>query len=208
MKRTPSLIPFVHRGLWSLLLLGSSCPHLLAAATGSLSGTLKDPSGALVAGDEVTLVNAALKFEYRTVTNGQGFYSFPTLPVGHYDLTIEATGFKTQKRSNLMVDTDAALKLDAILVLGERSEQVSVEANGAALEAQVDTVATHLGELVTGSQMTGLPLNGRSYTDLLPIQPGVAPASTLLPNSVIMAGVTGGLSPSGDLNPGNLSIDG
>jgi hypothetical protein len=56
--------------------------------------------------------------------------------------------------------------------------------------------------------MTALPLNGRSYTDLLPIQPGVSPVSTLLPNSVIMAGVTGGLSPSGDLNPGNLSIDG
>ncbi len=72
----------------------------------------------------------------------------------------------------------------------------------------MDTVATHLGELVTGSQMTALPLNGRSYTDLLPIQPGVTPVSTLLPNSVIMAGVTGGLSPSGDLNPGNLSIDG
>ncbi len=51
-------------------------------------------------------------------------------------------------------------------------------------------------------------MNGRSYTDLLPIQPGVIPVTTLLPNSVIMAGVTGGLSPSGDLNPGNLSIDG
>ena len=72
----------------------------------------------------------------------------------------------------------------------------------------MDTVATHLGELVTATQMTALPLNGRSYTDLLPIQPGVTPVTTLQPNSVIMAGVTGGLSPSGDLNPGNLSIDG
>jgi hypothetical protein len=51
-------------------------------------------------------------------------------------------------------------------------------------------------------------LNGRSFTDLLPIQPGIIPTTALLPNSVIMAGVTGGLSPSGDLNPGNLSIDG
>ncbi|MFY9743842.1 MAG: TonB-dependent receptor, partial [Candidatus Sulfotelmatobacter sp.] len=85
---------------------------------------------------------------------------------------------------------------------------VTVEGSSTALQLQVDTVATHLGEVVTGSQMTALPLNGRSYTDLLPIQPGVAPVSTLLPNSVIMAGVTGGLSPSGDLNPGNLSIDG
>ena len=79
-------------------------------------------------------------------------------------------------------------------------------ADAANVEAQVDTVATHLGEVVTGAQMTALPLNGRSYTDLLPIQPGVTPVSTLLPNSVIMAGVTGGLSPSGDLNPGK-SVD-
>ena len=75
-------------------------------------------------------------------------------------------------------------------------------------ERQVDTVATHLGEVISGSQMTALPLNGRSYTDLLAIQPGVAPISTLLPSSVIMAGVTGGIDPSGDANPGNLSING
>ena len=72
----------------------------------------------------------------------------------------------------------------------------------------METAATHLGEVVSGVQMTALPLNGRSYTDLLAIQPGVAPISTLLPSSVIMAGVTGSLDPSGDLNPGNLSING
>jgi hypothetical protein len=181
---------------------------LRAAANGSLSGTLKDQSGAVVSGATITLVNTALKSEYKAISNSQGFYSFPALPVGHYDLTIEAAGFKTQKKTNLIVDTDSALKLDAILAVGQHSEEITVAANEVAVEAQVDTVATHLGELVTGSQMTALPLNGRSYTDLLPIQPGVAPVSTLLPNSVIMAGVTGGLSPSGDLNPGNLSIDG
>jgi hypothetical protein len=73
---------------------------------------------------------------------------------------------------------------------------------------EVDTIATHLGEVISSSQMTALPLNGRSYTDLLAIQPGVAPISTLLPSSVIMAGVTGSLDPSGDLDPGNLSING
>jgi hypothetical protein len=179
---------------------------LRAAANGSLSGTLTDPSGAVVQGATISLVNAALGSEYKAISNGEGSYSFPTLPVGRYDLTIEAQGFKTQKKTNLTVDTDAALKLDTVLSVGEQSETVTVVAEAA--EAQVETVATHLGELVTGSQMTALPLNGRSYTDLLPIQPGVTPVSTLLPNSVIMAGVTGGLSPSGDLNSGNLSIDG
>jgi hypothetical protein len=188
-----------------VVLVGSSVA-LWAAANGSLSGTLLDPSGAVVPGAKITLVNTALKSEYKAVSNGRGFYSFPTLPVGHYDLAIEGAGFKTQRKTNLTINTDAALRLDMVLAVGQQSETVSVVA--AAAEAQVDTVATQLGELVTGSQMTALPLNGRSYTDLLSIQPGVAPVSTLLPNSVIMAGVTGGLSPSGDLNPGNLSIDG
>jgi hypothetical protein len=195
-------------GFCSLFLLAVSSITLFAAANGSVSGTVKDPSGAVIVGAKVTLVNAALKSEYTALTNEQGVYSFPALPVGHYNVTIEASGFKTQKRSNLIINIDAAAKLDTVLTIGDRSEQVTVEADSAAVEAQVDTVATHLGELVTGSQMTALPLNGRSFTDLLPIQPGVAPVSTLLPTSVIMAGVTGGLSPSGDLNPGNLSIDG
>jgi hypothetical protein len=198
-----------------LLVLASTVAILLcspvaltAAANGTVSGTLKDPSGAVVADATITLVNTAIKSEYKALSNGQGFYSFPTLPVGHYDLTIEAPGFKTETKKNLSVDTDAALQVDASLALAQRVDTVSVEAAGGATETQVDTVVTHLGDLVTAPQMTALPLNGRSYTDLLPIQPGVTPVSTLLPNSVIMAGVTGGLSPSGDLNPGNLSIDG
>jgi len=203
-SRIAKLSPLI--SAWCIAALVCSSVSLWAAANGSFSGTLVDPSGAVVPGAKVTVVNTALKSEYKAISNGRGFYSFPTLPVGHYDLAIEATGFKTQKKTNLTIDTDAALRLDMMLAVGQQSETVSVVAAGA--EAQVDAAATHLGELVTGSQMTALPLNGRSYTDLLPIQPGVAPVSTLLPNSVIMAGVTGGLSPSGDLNPGNLSIDG
>jgi Carboxypeptidase regulatory-like domain len=190
------------------MILLCSNVSLWGAATGRLSGTIKDPSGAVLPGATITLVNTALNSEFKTVSDGQGFYAFPALPSGHYDLTIEAARFKTQRKTNLTVDTDATLTVDAALQLGQRSETVTITATPATTEAQVDTVATHLGELVTGSQMTALPLNGRSYTDLLPIQPGVVPVTTLLPNSVIMAGVTGTLAPSGDLNPGNLSIDG
>jgi len=179
-----------------------------AAANGSLSGTIRDPSGAVVPGASVTLVNSALKTQYKTTTDAQGFYSFPTLPVGTYDLTVQSTGFKTQQKTGLAIDTDSALTVDISLQMGEGSQTVTVAANAATTEAQVDTVSTHLGELVTGQQMRALPLNGRSYTDLLPIQPGVIPVTTLQPNSVIMAGVTGAIDPSGDLNPGNLSIDG
>jgi hypothetical protein len=201
-------VSFRPLSIWAVLIL-LCLPHAVwAAAGGSLSGTLKDPSGAVVQAATITLVNTALRSEYKAISNEQGFYSFPSLSVGHYDVTIEATGFRTQTKTNLTVDIAAALRMDAVLVLAKNSETVTVEATGTAVEVQIDTIATHLGEVVTGAQMTALPLNGRSYTDLLPIQPGVTPVSTLLPNSVIMAGVTGGLSVSGDLNPGNLSIDG
>ncbi len=179
-----------------------------AAAGGGISGTVQDPSGAVIAGTTLTLVNSAVKSEYKTVSDARGFYSFPNLPVGHYDLEIRARGFKTQKKTGLVIDTDAALRVDVRLQLGAQSDTVTVSARAAASQAQVDTIATQLGEVVTGGQATALPLNGRSYTDLLSIQPGIIPATTILPDSVIMAGVTGTLSPSGDLNPGNLSIDG
>ena len=176
-----------------------------AATGGSISGSVLEQSGAVIPGATLKLVNTAQRTAYQTLADQQGRYSFPNLAVGHYDLTITATGFTTEQKPNIAVDTDSALRVDVNLYVGAQSESVTVTDE---LGAQVDTVSTHLGEVISGEQMTELPLNGRSYTDLLAIQPGVAPMSTLLPNSVIMAGVTGSLDPSGDENPGNLSING
>jgi len=179
------------------------CLH--AAVGGSIFGTVADQGGAVVPGATLRLVNTALRTTYHVVSDRQGLYSFPNLPVGHYDLTIEANGFTPQRKQSLTVDTDSAVRVDVSLAIGARSDTVTVTSDAGVM---VETAATHLGEVVSGAQMTALPLNGRSYTDLLAIQPGVAPISTLLPSSVIMAGVTGGIDPSGDLNPGNLSING
>jgi hypothetical protein len=180
----------------------------LAAAGGSISGVIKDPSGALIPGARLTLTNTALKAAFKAASDAQGFYSFPALPVGRYDLTIAAAGFKTQQKTNLAADADAALRIDAVLQIGEQTDTVTVTETEAAIQTQVDTVATHLGEIISDGQMEAIPLNGRSYTDLLAIQPGVTPITTLTPTSVIMAGVTGTINPSGDLNPGDVSIDG
>jgi len=208
--RPGCLFTFARKGgipfLVVALLLFTALP-ILAASGGSISGTVRDPSGAVIRGAELVLVNDGQQTTYRTQTDNQGLYSFPDLPVGKYDLTVSATGFSTQRKTNLSVDADAAVRADATLNVGSRAETVTVTGDtGTGVE--VDTIATHLGEVISGSQMTALPLNGRSYTDLLAIQPGVAPISTLLPSSVIMAGVTGSIDPSGDLNPGNLSING
>jgi hypothetical protein len=179
--------------------------NLSAATGGSISGTVLDPSGAVILGATLTLVNTAQMITYKTISNAQGFYSFPNLPVAHYDLMVTANGFTPQRRTNLKVDTDSAVRVDITLSIGNRSDTVTVTSETG---VQVETSSTHPGEVVSGDQMTALALNGRSYTDLLSIQPGVSPVSTLLPNAVIMAGVTGGISPSGDENPGNVSING
>ena len=179
--------------------------RLWAAVGGSITGIIKDSTGAAIPAVSLTLVNQAQQTTYKTVSNAQGIYSFLNLPVGRYDLTITAAGFAAKKQTGLVVDTDSSLRADVALAIGGVSDTVTVTSDVA---AQIDTTSTHLGEAVSGEQMTALPLNGRSYTDLLSIQPGVAPVSTLLPNAVIMAGVTGGISPSGDENPGNVSING
>jgi len=153
-----------------------------AATSGSISGVVADASGAVIPGAELSLVNTAQQTTYQAVSNREGLYSFPNLPVGHYDLTISAPGFATQRKMNLTVDTDSALRVDATLEISSQSDSVTVTTSSS---VQVDTIATHLGEIISSSEMTALPLNGRSYTDLLAIQPGVAPISTLLPSSVI-----------------------
>ena len=181
---------------------------LWALAGGSLSGTLKDQSGGVVPLATVTATNTEVRSEFKTTSDAQGVYSFPALPVGHYDLTVTVAGFRTLKKTNIAVDTDSAVRVDAVLQLAEQTQEVTVSEVGAAVSTQVETTATHLGEVVASEQIQALPLNGRAYTDLLAIQPGVTPTTTLTATSVIMAGVTGTINPSGDANPGDVSING
>jgi hypothetical protein len=201
MKRFASCI--VH----SLFALG--CVSLALAMTGgNLSGVIEDPTRALVPNAKLTLINSALKTEYHKVSDARGFYSFPALPVGDYDLTVEATGFARQRQTHIAIDSDSAVTVNVVLKVEQRDETIEVTAAPANVQIQPDTVATHLGEVVPEKQIQAIPLNGRNYTDLLAIQPGVTPVTTLTPTSVIMAGAIGTINPSGDANPGNLSIDG
>ena len=196
----------VYRVFLLLALLLSFGTSLASAATGgSIAGTVVDTSGALVPDAELRLVSSGQHANYKTLSDRQGLFSFPNLPVGLYDLTVSASGFASQRKLNLAVDTASALRIDMVLSPGAQTEAVTVTADSS---AEVETVSTQLGEVVSGAAMTSLPLNGRSYTDLLALQPGVTPITTLVSSSVVMAGVTGSLDPSGDLNPGNLSISG
>jgi hypothetical protein len=96
-----------------------------------------------------------------------------------------------------------ALLIDPVLEVGEKNDTVSVTDTA----AHVETASSQLGEVITGAQMTSVPLNGRSYTDLLSLQPGVAPVTSITPETVQDVGASA-LAPSGDLNPGTISING
>src|SRR5262249_19067206 len=99
-----------------------TCPLPASAQVGgSVSGTVKDPTGAVVPGVTVTATNTVLNTMFNTVTDGQGLYSFPKLAVGKYDLTLQIEGFKPQKRTGIQVDADSALQINATLELGEQS---------------------------------------------------------------------------------------
>jgi hypothetical protein len=177
---------------------------LRADTAGSISGTVKDASGGVVPEASVIIRNTVTGNQQTTQTNADGNYTFPSVAIGQYELNVTHAGFKPYKRTAITIDVNTKLDGDVALEIGEESEQVTVEANS----VQIETQSTQMGEVITGSIITGVALNGRSYTDLLSLQPGIVPMSTQTGDSVVMAGVTVAIPPSGDLNPGNQSISG
>jgi hypothetical protein len=191
-------------GRWlAVVLLSLPGQALWAGGGGNILGNIKDPSGAAITNAKVTATETATGLKQTLTTDGRGFYSFASLAVGRYDVEVEASGFKPYRRTNVVIDVDSKVVVDASLAIGEMTDTVTVSeaAN------HVDTIDTQMGEVITGGQMTAVPLNGRSYTDLLALQPGVAPSTSITSSTVQDVGASA-LSPSGDLNPGTISING
>ncbi|MBZ5603046.1 MAG: carboxypeptidase-like regulatory domain-containing protein [Acidobacteriia bacterium] len=179
---------------------------LRAAVTGRIAGTITDPSGAAIPGATITITNTAQGISTKTTADEKGEYAFPSVPVGSYDILFERAGFRSEKRTGLVIDANAAIAQDMTLQLAQRSEEITVREN--ATEVHVETASTQMGEVVSGKAMTSVALNGRSFTDLLALQPGIVPMTTQLPDSIVMAGASVAIAPSGTLNAGNQSITG
>ena len=184
----------------SLGLLG---PALWASDGGSISGVISDPSGRAVPGARVTATASSTAVHESLASDARGFYSFPSLPVGRYDVEAEAPGFKPFRRAGVEIDIDSKVVVDLPLAIGERTEAVTVSSSA----VRVETADTQRGEVITGQQMTAVPLNGRSYTDLLSLQSGVVPVTSLTSDTTQDVGVSA-FSPSGGLSPGTISING
>src|SRR5580704_18126243 len=174
-----------------------------AGVDGRISGTVRDASGAVVPQAEITARNTETDARLVARSDDRGAYSFPALPVGRYELTFSAAGFRPYLRTGVIVDANAALTVDAVLEIGVKTDVVTVIEN----QLHVETSSTQMGEVITGEQITSVPLNGRSFTDLLTLQAGVAPVTSITSETVQDVGASA-LSPSGDLNPGTISING
>jgi len=156
-------------GLFGLFLLSST--YVLGQDTASVTGTVRDPSGASVVNAQVAVVNVERGINRTTVTNSDGEYSVPALPApGSYDVTVTAEGFKKFVAKGIVLDVARKARVDVALQVGAASTEVTVAGTSV---AQVETESSDLGDTVSGKEISQLQLNGRDFTQLVSLSPGV-----------------------------------
>src|SRR5256885_9592508 len=138
---------------------------------GTILGTVTDPSGAVVAGAKVTAKNVNTGLERTTQTSADGSYSIPELPTGTYTVTISQSGFQTSVTTGVVVNVAIERRVDAMLKAGQVA--TTVEVSGEMLP-QTETTTNDLGGVITAQTVENMPVNGRDYTKLIFLNPGVA----------------------------------
>jgi hypothetical protein len=147
------------------------CALPLAGQTlGEITGRVSDPSGAGMPEASLTLTNTSTNAVRLTTTSSEGFYSFPSLPPGIYNVRTEHTGFKSAASNNVEVQVQQTVRLDLTLQVGQTSESIEVSANAALLQSENSTV----GSVIETKSITELPLNGRQYLNLVTLAPNVS----------------------------------
>ncbi|MBZ5624284.1 MAG: carboxypeptidase regulatory-like domain-containing protein [Acidobacteriia bacterium] len=165
---------------------------------GSISGFVKDPSGAVVPAAQVTVKNEATGTERTANTNESGYYTVTNIPAGLYTVTAEAKGFKKFETSHNKLDPSAALAVDLALTVGAATETVEVSATAEVLQTESATRES----LVTREQIDLLELNGRNPVGLAALAPGARPGNA----SGLSFGMSQGPSNfNGSRNPENLT---
>ena len=141
---------------------------------GRISGTVQDASGARIPSAAVAVSNPATGFRQNVNTDASGFFVFPSLPTGTYDLRVERQGFKASEEHGLVLDAASSRDVTVVLDVGQITESVSVSATA----EQVQTTSGNVGRVINEQQVSQIALNGREYTQLLRLVPGVM-ATTL-----------------------------
>lgn len=146
-----------------LTLLATTPAAWAQSATGQITGTVTDASGAAVPGAKVTLTNQQTGSTREATASDTGGYTFPLLPVGLYSVQVERQGFSIARRTDIRLNVDQVVRIDLQLTVGATSETVNVQASSVA----IDTETAGVGQVVTTRQVTELPLNGRNFLQLL-----------------------------------------
>src|SRR5713101_6907665 len=160
--------------LWLISVLVISAAAALAQlSTASLNGVVRDSTGAVVPKASATLHNSDTGVERNTFTNDAGTYVFSDINPGRYTLKVGAPSFSTKQVSDFVLAVSQTATIDIVLAPGAQTEVVSVEATTEQLQAS----SAELGTVVATKQVNDLPLNGRNFTQLLSLTPGVSPIS-------------------------------
>lgn len=190
---------FLPRLVTPILLLVAVCFPLSADTTGQISGTVTDPSGAAISAAAVSVAETRTGVLHNTTTNPQGAFSLLALPIGTYQLTVQSPGFQAYEQTGIALDVNSALQIVVQMTVGGVNTKVVVEAD----PIQVETINTQIGDVIQSQKIEALPLNGRNYTDLLGLQPGVVPVSTGSATSGTPSPVPGNVSVSGGRESAN-----
>lgn len=152
----------------TFLFLFSGTSHAQIAGTGSIQGTATDATGAVVVNAAITLTNEATHVQRTTRTSTAGVYLFPSLPVGTYDLSAAAPGFKTYVQKGIVLEVGSSIAINPKLSVGATAVQVEVQASGLALQTEDPTFK----QTIDRNELTAMPLNGRHMTDLIMLSGG------------------------------------
>ncbi|HEY3454123.1 MAG TPA: TonB-dependent receptor [Bryobacteraceae bacterium] len=153
-------------------------PLLAQNVTATLVGTVKDSTGAVVPGSTVTAVNAGTALRRATQTGADGSYSLPLLPPGTYRLTAEKQGFKRAEVDAFQLQVDQTARVDVVLVVGSVQESLTITASAPLVASETSSI----GQVIAEKAIENLPLNGRSFYNLVLLAPGTTPT---MPKSFI-----------------------
>src|SRR5438034_9018959 len=165
-----------------LFVVALTCGSLWAQATAQISGTVKDQSGAVLPGVEVTATQTDTGVPRSAVTNETGSYVLANLPLGPYRLEAALPGFRTYVQTGIVLQVNSNPVINPVLEVGQVTEQVEVQANA----ALVETRNVGIGQVIENQRILELPLNGRNVTDLITLA-----GSSVLMTTSSLGGVPG-----------------
>lgn len=179
--------------IWLCLLLSSGIPAWSQVENASLTGSVTDPSGAVIPDASVTATQIGTNLEQKTTTDSAGYYLFPALLVGTYTVTVEATGFKKAIHENTVLGVGQRARSDFNLEVGLVTQQVDVKESATALQTEDASPST----VIENNMVLDVPTGQRNWDDLMLLVAGVGGDRYTEQNGSTMSGRTGGVTVNG-----------